>query len=122
MNGIWICSFEEFKSLSYVLRDSIIRMDKIRESQVNKGDKMSMLYEYLTSNEFKLQVEGIVEGFTQMQNDLQREKNAMQKIWNQREKQISKVLLNTSSMYGSIQGLAGNSISNIDALEMPEQD
>lgn len=46
----------------------------------------------------------------------------MQKIWNQREKQISKVLLNTSSMYGSIQGLAGNSISNIDALEMPEQD
>ena len=57
-----------------------------------------------------------------MQNDLQREKNAMQKIWNQREKQISKVLLNTSSMYGSIQGLAGNSISNIDALEMPEQD
>ena len=71
MNGIWICSFEEFKSLSYVLRDSIIRMDKIRESQVNKGDKMSMLYEYLTSNEFKLQVEGIVEGFTQMQNDLQ---------------------------------------------------
>ena len=97
-------------------------MDKIRESQVNKGDKMSMLYEYLTSNEFKLQVEGIVEGFTQMQNDLQREKNAMQKIWNQREKQISKVLLNTSSMYGSIQGLAGNSISNIDALEMPEQD
>ena len=120
INGIWICSFEEFKSLSYVLRESIIKVDRAKASQKNKGDKMEMLYQYLTSNEFKLQVEGIVEGFTQMQTDLQKEKNAMQKIWNQREKQIQKVLLNTSSMYGSIQGLAGNSISNIDALEMPE--
>ena len=120
INGIWICSFEEFKSLSYVLRESVIKVDRAKASQKNKGDKMEMLYQYLTSNEFKLQVEGIVEGFTQMQTDLQKEKNAMQKIWNQREKQIQKVLLNTSSMYGSIQGLAGNSISNIDALEMPE--
>ena len=120
INGIWICSFDEFKSLCFVLRESIIKIDKAKTSQQNKGDKMHMLYDYLTSNEFRLQVEGIVEGFTQMQNDLQKEKNAMQKIWNQREKQIQKVLLNTSSMYGSIQGLAGNSISNIDALEMPE--
>lgn len=120
IKGIWICSFEEFKSLCFVLRDSIIKIDKTRISQKNKGDKMELLYSYLTSNEFKMQVEAIVEGFTQMQNDLQKEKNAMAKIWNQREKQIQKVLLNTSSMYGSIQGLAGNSISNIDALEMPE--
>jgi hypothetical protein len=121
LNGIWICSFEEFKSLCYVLRDSIIRLDMLKSSQENKGDKMHMLYDYLTSNEFKMQVEGIVEGFTQMQNDLQKEKNAMQRIWNQREKQIQKVLLNTSSLYGSIQGLAGNSIGKIDSLEMPEQ-
>ncbi len=79
-----------------------------------------MLYAYLTSYEFKLQVEGIVEGSTQMQNDLEKVKNAMQKIWNQREKQIPIVLLNTSSMYGSIQGLAGNSISYIEALKKPE--
>lgn len=121
LNGIWICSFEEFKSLCYVLRDSIIRLDMLKSSQENKGEKMHMLYDYLTSNEFKMQVEGIVEGFTQMQNDLQKEKNAMQRIWNQREKQIQKVLLNTSSLYGSIQGLAGNSIGKIDSLEMPEQ-
>lgn len=121
LNGIWICSFEEFKSLCFVLRDSVIRVDKLRTAQHNKGDKMQMLYNYLVSNEFKLRVEGIVEGFTQMQNDLQKEKNAMNKIWNQREKQIQKVLLNTSAMYGSIQGLAGNSLGHIDSLEMPEQ-
>ena len=119
-NGIWICSFEEFKSLSHVLRDSIIKIDAVKSSQLNKGDKMEMLYEYLTSNEFKLQVEGIVEGFTQMQTDLQKEKNAMHKIWNQREKQIQKVLLNTTGMYGSIRGLAGSSVARIDSLELPE--
>ncbi|NNL91568.1 MAG: DUF2130 domain-containing protein, partial [Saprospiraceae bacterium] len=94
LNGIWICSFREFKSLCFVLRDSIIKIAGVKASNLNKGDKMELLYNYMTSNEFKLQVEGIVEGFTQMQNDLQKEKNAMQKIWNQREKQIQKVLHN----------------------------
>ncbi|NNL91106.1 MAG: DUF2130 domain-containing protein, partial [Saprospiraceae bacterium] len=51
-------------------------------------------------------------------NDLQKEKNAMQKIWNQREKQIQKVLHNTTGMYGSIKGLAGNAIGTIDSLEL----
>ncbi|NNE15300.1 MAG: DUF2130 domain-containing protein [Saprospiraceae bacterium] len=118
LNGIWICSFREFKSLCFVLRDSIIKIAGVKASNLNKGDKMELLYNYMTSNEFKLQVEGIVEGFTQMQNDLQKEKNAMQKIWNQREKQIQKVLHNTKGMYGSIKGLAGNAIGTIDSLEL----
>ncbi|MBT8232035.1 MAG: DUF2130 domain-containing protein [Bacteroidia bacterium] len=118
LNGIWICSFREFKSLCFVLRDSIIKIAGVKASNLNKGDKMELLYNYMTSNEFKLQVEGIVEGFTQMQNDLQKEKNAMQKIWNQREKQIQKVLHNTTGMYGSIKGLAGNAIGTIDSLEL----
>lgn len=120
VNGVWVCSFDEFKSLSHVLRDSIIKIHSVKNTQLNKGDKMEMLYSYLTSNEFKLHIEGIVEGFSQMQSDLQREKNAMQKLWNQREKQIQKVLLNTTSMYGSIKGLAGNAIGTIDSLELPE--
>lgn len=79
--GIWICTFEEFKGLSAVLRQSLIQLSHAVQTQENKGDKMEMLYDFLTSNEFRLQVEGIVEGFSQMQIDLQKEKNAMQRIW-----------------------------------------
>lgn len=117
-DGIWICTFEEFKGLSAVLRQSIIQLHQAVQSQENKGDKMSMLYDFLTSNEFRLQIEGIVEGFSQMQQDLQKEKNAMQRIWNQREKQIEKVIHNTIGMYGSIRGIAGNAVQTVKALEL----
>lgn len=117
-DGIWICTFEEFKGLSAVLRQSIIQLNESIQTQENKGDKMVMLYDFLTSNEFRLQVEGIVEGFSQMQNDLLKEKRAMQSIWKQREKQIDKVVKNTLGMYGSIRGIAGNAVQVVKALEI----
>ena len=117
VDGVYVCSFEEFKSLSYVLRESIIQLSRVVTSNENKGDKMQLLYEYLTSIEFKLQIEGIVEGFTTMQHDLVREKNSMNRIWKQREKQIDKVVKNTIDMYGSIRGIAGNSIPSVELLE-----
>jgi hypothetical protein len=116
--GIWICSFEEFKGLSAVLREQIIKIHHALISQENKTDKMSLLYSFLTSNEFKMQIEAIVEAFTTMQSDLDSEKRSMQRIWKQREKQIEKVLDNTINMYGSIRGIAGNAIGNIKALEL----
>lgn len=118
LDGIWICSFEEFKGLSAVIRESIIKIHHAKKSEENKTDKMSLLYGYLTSNEFKMQIEAIVEGFTTMQSDLDGEKRSMQRIWKQREKQIEKVLDNTINMYGSIRGIAGNAIGNIKALEL----
>jgi len=117
--GIWICTFEEFKGLSNVLRESIIRLSAAIASQENKGDKMGMLYDFLTSNAFKLQIEAIVEGFTTMKNDLESEKRSMQRIWKSREKQIEKVVTNTIDMYGSIKGIAGNAIGTVKALELP---
>jgi hypothetical protein len=117
-DGIWICTFEEFKGLSAVLRQSIIQVSQAVTSQENKGDKMTMLYDFLTSNEFRLQMEGIVEAFIQMQNDLNKEKKAMTNIWKQREKQIEKVVQNTLNMYGSIRGIAGNAVQTIKALEL----
>jgi hypothetical protein len=117
-DGIWICTYEEFKGLSAVLRQSLIQVSQAVQAQENKGDKMSMLYDFLTSNEFRLQVEGIVEGFTQMQSDLDSEKRAMQRIWKQREKQIEKVVHNTLGMYGSIRGIAGNAVQTVRALEL----
>ena len=118
--GIWICTYQEFKSLSAVLRYTIIQWNMVKINQENKGDKMGMLYDFLTSNEFHLQMEGIVEGFTQMQVDLQKEKNAMSRIWKQREKQIGKVVDNAISMHASIKGIAGNAIKSIPALELGE--
>ncbi len=117
-DGIWVCSFEEFKGLSSVLRETVIKLSDAVASQVNKGDKMEMLYSYLTGNEFKLQVEGIVEGFSQMQKDLDSEKRSMARIWKQREKQLQKVLLNTTHMYGSIKGIAGSAVASVALLEL----
>ena len=122
IDGVWICTFEEFKGLSSVLRESVIKINQAKKSEENKTDKMSLLYSYLTSTEFTMQVEAIVEGFTQMQSDLDSEKRSMQRIWKQREKQIEKVLENTVGMYGSIKGIAGNSIGNVKALELPYSD
>ena len=119
VNGIWICSFHEFKALCYVLRESVIMIDGAYTSQENKGDKMVMLYDFLTSPEFKLHIEAIVDGFTTMSFDLEKERRAMEGLWKKREKMIQKVLLNTNHLYSSIKGIAGNAISPIKSLELP---
>lgn len=120
--GIWICTFDEFKSLCLVLRESVVRLSAAVTTQDNKGDKMGMLYDFLTGNEFRLQVEAIVEGFTQMQTDLESEKRSMALIWKKREKQIQKVVINTTHMYGSVKGIAGNAIQSVALLEPPIDD
>ena len=118
-DGVWICSFGDLPSLSAVLRDSLITIHRALASQENRGDKMSMIYDFITGDEFRMQVEAIVEGFTQMQTDLDSEKRAMARIWKQREKQIEKVLLNTSNMHGAIKGIAGSAIPAVQRLELP---
>lgn len=118
-DGVWICTFDDFKSLCLVLRESVIKLSDAITAQDNKGDKMGMLYDFLTGNEFRFQVEAIVEGFTQMQIDLESEKRSMAGIWKKREKQIQKVLLNTTQMHGSVKGIAGNAIQSVGLLELP---
>ena len=120
--GIWICSFDEFKGLCTVLRESVIQIGNAIGAQENKGDKMNMLYGFLTSNEFRLQIEAIVAGFTQMQSDLEREKRSMHGLWKKREKQIDNVLLNTSRMYHSIKGIAGDTVQTVPLLELSSDD
>lgn len=115
--GVWICTFSEVSSVAYLLRESIIKIHEIQKSQENKGDKMQLLYNYLTGNEFRGQVEAIVEGFMVMKQNIAKERIQMEKIWKEREKQLEKVLLNTSGLYGSVKGIAGTSIANIPLLE-----
>jgi hypothetical protein len=81
---------------------------------------MVMLYDYLSSTTFRMQVEAIVEGFSSMKIALESEKRSMQRIWKEREKQIDKVTTNTIDMYGSIKGIAGSAIQSVKALELPE--
>jgi hypothetical protein len=122
IDGVWVCSFDEFKGLCSVLRESIVQLSLAISSQENKGDKMNMLYEYLTGTTFRMQVEAIVEGFTSMKIALEKEKNSMRRIWTEREKQIDKVVTNTIDMYGSIKGIAGSAIQPVKSLELPEGD
>lgn len=118
VDGVWVCSYEEFKALSFVLRNSVIELNFAKSSVQNKTGKIELLYSYLTSNEFKMRIEAIVEGFTSMQEDLIKEQNAMKRIWKSREKQIEKVRDNAIEMFGSIKGIAGNSIGEIRTLEL----
>jgi len=121
--GVWICQYHDVKGLAMVLRDGLIRVHGAVVSQANKGEKMQMLYDFMTGNEFRMQLEAIVDGFKTLKGGYEDEKLRMQKIWKEREKQLEKVLFNTVGMYGSIRGIAGSSVPEIKMLEggMAEQ-
>lgn len=116
-DGIWLCTFTEVKSVAYLIRNGIINIYEVQKSGENQGDKMQLLYNYLTGKEFRGQVEAIVEGFMAMKNGITRERVQMEKIWKEREKQLEKVLMSTSGMYGSVKGIAGASVGDIPLLD-----
>lgn len=117
-DGIWVCNYHEVISLVFVLRQILLKSQSEKSIQENKSDKMGLLYNYLTGTQFRQQLEAIVEGFSTMKTELDREKRAMKKIWKEREVQIEKVIDNTIDMYGSIRGIAGNAIAPIQTLEL----
>lgn len=107
-DGVWICSFDEARAVASVLRDGIVKLAGAAKSQENRGEKMHMLYDYLTSPEFSEQWKAIREGFMGMKLSIQKERDAMERLWKQREKQLEKVLLNATHIQGSIEGIAGS--------------
>jgi len=109
-DGIWICSFTEVKPIVQMLRDGIIKISAALKSQENRGDKMHLLYDYLTSREFAEQWQAIREGFMSMKLSIQRERDAMEKLWKSREKQLEKVLLSAAHVRGSIEGISGTDV------------
>jgi len=115
-DGVWICSFADFKSIVIVLRESLIKIQEVYAAQSNKGDKMQMLYDYLTGNEFRMQIKAIEDGFKNLKQGYEREKNAMMKIWKEREKQLEGILINTNHFIGSLQGIAGGSIPQLSNI------
>jgi hypothetical protein len=121
-NGVWVCSFAEVKALAHVLRDGIVRIFQASRSQENRGDKMHLLYDYLTSAEFSEQWKAIREGFLSMKQSIQKERDTMERLWKAREKQLEKVLLNAAHVRGSIEGIAGKDAIDINLLDEPEDD
>lgn len=121
-DGVWVCTFSEVRALAAVLRDGIIRVFNSAKSQQNKGDKMTLLYDYLTSHEFSEQWTAIREGFQSMRSAIQKERDAMERLWKAREKQLEKVLLNAAHIRGSIDGIAGIDAIDLNLLENSEQD
>ena len=122
IEGIWVCSLDEFKGSVSLLRESLIRVHKTVQKEENRGDKMALLYNYLTGNEFQMQLKAIVDGFMQMQTELDKERRSLMASWKRRQKLIDGVLQNTTEMYGSLQGIAGSgALGHIDALELPEE-
>lgn len=109
-DGVWICSFAEVKAVVQMLRYGIINVANAARSQENKGDKMTLLYNYLTSREFADQWSAIREGFMSMKLSIQKERDAMEKLWKAREKQLEKVMINATGIRGSIEGISGTDV------------
>lgn len=116
-DGVYICSFSEVRSVALLLRNALLKIADAKKSQDNKGDKMHMLYDYLTGSEFSEQWKAIREGFMSMKLSIQRERDAMEKLWKAREKQLEKVLLNAAHIKGSVEGIAGADAINLNLLE-----
>lgn len=121
-NGVYVCQYHDTESLVYVLRQMLIQNHHIRMSQENKGDKMEVLYDFLTGTEFSNRITAIADSFQNMNNDLIREKRAMESLWKKREKQIQIITDNTISLHASVKGIGGKSIPSIEIFELPDGD
>lgn len=117
-DGVWIASFKHFVALAWALRFNLVSLFHERVSHEGKDEKMKVLYQYLTGPEFKHRVEGIVEAFSNMQHELEREKRWFSVKWARQEKEIRRVMDHTHGMYGDLQGVVGKSLPEIKTLEI----
>lgn len=115
--GVYICTFSEVRSVALLLRNGLLKVSDVRKSGENKGDKMVMLYDYLTGHEFSEQWKAIREGFMSMKLSIQKERDQMERLWKSREKQLEKVLLNAAHIRGSVEGIAGADSVNLNLLD-----
>lgn len=119
MNEVWVCELSYALPLVMLVRDKLIALSHLRESEQWRETKMEMLYAYLTSNDFRAKMENIIEAFTSLRNDLESEKRAMERIWSKREKELSRAISSTAMLYGDMQGIIGKSLPSVDYFELP---
>jgi hypothetical protein len=116
IKGVWVSNTVCAVNLAAALRLVMTQVAQAKNALVGKNEKMEVLYHFLSGAEFRQRIEAIVEAFVQMQQDLNEEKRATERRWAKREKQIQRVISNTSGMYGDLQGLIGASLHDIPLL------
>jgi len=118
VDGVWVTRLSLAIPLATVLRDSLADLTYARNSAEGMTEKMQFLYQYIIGPEFRQKVEGIIDTFSGMKIQLDKEKRAMTKLWKERDKQIDRVVENTSGMYGDFKGVIGAALKDIEALEL----
>lgn len=119
-DGVWIVSASNYVGLAFALRFNLVSLYSERYSSEGKDEKMKILYQYLTGPEFKHRVEGIIEAFGNLQEELEKEKRWFGIKWARQEKEIRKIIDHTHGMYGDFQGVVGKSLPEINILELPD--
>ena len=118
IEGVWVVTISSWPALASVLREQLIQVAFAHTASEGKQEKMDLLYRYLAGDQFRHKVQGIVEAFTALQEQLLRERRAMERQWKEREKQIERVITNTVGMYGEMSGILGGTLPSIPALEL----
>jgi hypothetical protein len=104
--------------VAIALRQSLLEVAADRQMSAGQRTKMGMVYEYLTGPRFRAHVESIVEKFSEMEQDLAKERKTVTRLWAKREEQIRGVIESTAGMYGDLQGIAGKSLNEIEGFQM----
>jgi len=118
VEGIWVTHPRAALPVAMILRQSLLELALARQSTEGQQTKTEMVYQYLTGPRFRQRVEAIVEAFSTMQEDLDKERKAIMKQWAKREEQIERVMGATVGMYGDLQGIAGKSLQEIEGLDL----
>ena len=118
IDSVWVTHPRAAIPIAVTLRHTLIEVSTARQASEGQQTKMEMVYQYLTSPRFRQRVQAIVEAFSSMQEDLDKEKKAITKQWAKREEQINRVMQATVGMYGDLQGIAGKTLQEIEGLEM----
>ena len=118
VEGVWVTHPRAALPVAFVLRQSLLELAIARQSSEGQQTKTEMVYQYLTGPRFRQRVEAIVEAFSTMQEDLDKERKVIMKQWAKRQEQIERVMGATVGMYGDLQGIAGKSLQEIEGLEL----
>ena len=117
VDGVWVADPKVALPVALSLRQTLIEVASARHSAEGQQTKMEMVYGYLTGPRFRQRVQAIVEAFSSMKEDLDREKKAITRQWAKREEQIDRVMQATVGMYGDLQGIAGRTLPEVEGLE-----
>ncbi len=118
VNGVWVTHPRTALPLAISLRAGLIELASFKQANLGQESKLELVYQYLTGPRFRQRVEAIVEAFSNMKSDLDKEKRSINAIWQKREAQIERVMLSTVGMYGDLQAIAGKSLQEIEGLEI----